>query len=190
MSKLYLRGVNKPLTISTSQARTLTRWNDDETVGLKTKSKIDGSSFAKEDIKYIIENDVEDIHEEVLDSKRNENQEYYEEENRKYNQCISRLCDRKLEDKINDTKIYELAWSSSTTNPITEEFKNEIKKRQQTYFELYPKHPYAALNIFDLLPQEKKDEDSVREIIFGLAVRKINAIISESFTTARFMHKM
>lgn len=190
MSKLYLRGVNKPITISTSQARILTKWNDDETVGQKTKSKIGGVSFVKEDIKYIIENDAEDSHEEVLDTKRNENQEFYEEENRKYNQHISNLCDRKLEDKINDTKIYELAWASSTTNPTTEEFRNEIKKRQRAYFELHPKHPYAALNIFDLLPQEKKDEDSVREIIFSLAVRKINAIISESFRTAKFMHKM
>jgi hypothetical protein len=190
MAKLYLKGINKPITISLFQAKNIGKVYDDESVNGKLKMNVDGVRFSKEDIRNIIENDFEDNSAERSDTAKNENDSYYSEEFNKYNNKISTLCDRNIEDKIKDIKLYSLAWSCFTLKPMTEDFINEVIKRQRDFFSKYPKHPYASINILDLLPTEKSREDSIEEIAPKFITTKLAQIISESFNTAKFLRKI
>lgn len=190
MSKLFLRGVSKPITISTAQAVNLGAWYDDPNVNAKAKSSIGGVRFLKEDIKYIIENDSEDNAAEVSDSRKSENDSYYTEVTRNYSAEISRLCERPLEDKINDIRVYELVWTGFTLEPMTREFVVEVQNRQRKFYEQNPKHPYASINIQDLLPKDKTLENHVREVMPSYISNKVMRIIGEAYSTARLLRKI
>lgn len=187
MSKLYLKGIKNPITITTSQAKNLSKWYESDSVADNTKSEIAGVRFIKEDIKYIIENDIDDAKAEVSDSRKIENDNFYSEANKEYNNNIKNLCKRSPQEKAQDTKLYELAWAGFTLKPVTQEFLEEVKKRQTEFFVKYPHFPYASINILDLIPQEKNIEDSVSEVMPQFISRKLNGIISEAFNSARFM---
>ena len=186
MSKLYIRGINKPIIITLSQAKNIGKVYDDESVSPKTKLNIEGTRFLKEDIKNIIENDVEDTRAELSDNKRTENDKYYEDVSKEYTRMIIELCNKSVESKANDTRLYELAWSGFTLSPVTQEFLQEVKKRQRAFYEKHPKYPYASINVVDLLPKEKAPKDSIREIMPSYISKKILAMIDEAYRTARY----
>lgn len=190
MSKLYLKGIKNPITITTSQAINIGKAYDDDKISDKFKMNVDGTRFLKEDIKNIIENDIDDSKSEISDSRKIENDSYYTEENKKYNHHILSLCKKSPELKSQDTKLYELAWKGFTSKPITQEFLDEVKKRQATFYDKYPHHPYASINIKDLLPNEKNVEDSLSEVMPHFISRKINGIVSEAFNSARYLKQI
>lgn len=190
MAKLYLKGINKPITISLSQAINIGKVYDDDSTSGKLKMNIGGTRFLKEDIRNIIENDFEDNAAEKSDNTKNENEKYYSDEFAKYNNKISALCDKDVEEKSKDIKLYSLAWSCFTLEPMTNEFVNEVVKRQRDFFLKYPKYPYASINILDILPIEKNKEDSIREVAPKFITTKLGQIISEAFNTAKYLKKI
>lgn len=190
MAKLYLRGVSKPLTIKKSTAESIGIIYDDATVSGKDSFTFEGIRFRKEDIKHIIENDPEDNQAESSDSKKIANEAYYEEENAKYNKHIASLCDKPVAIKSNDTRLYELVWGAFTSSPVTPFFLDEVKKRQEEFFSTQPKHPYASINILDLLPREKHPEYSIKDLLPSYMSKKVQNIINESFRTAKYLGKI
>jgi hypothetical protein len=190
MSKLYLKGVQKPITITTSQARNLNLLYENSLISPKKSINLDGLRFNKEDIKYIIENDVEDNMSERSDAKKVENDGYYNDVNTAFTKEVARLCDLSVEEKSNDTRLYQLAWAGFSMSPVAPEFLEEVKTRQRTFFEAHPTYPYASISVVDLLPKEKSEQDSVREFSPAFVSSKINSIVAEAYRTAKFIGKI
>ncbi len=190
MAKLYLRGILKPVTLSKQQAQNLAIIDDDDKYRPDYKMTLNGTRFAKKDIKNIIEDDAEDNNQENKDKQKEENAKYYAQVNDVYNTHIVMLCNKSPDNKAEDTRLYELAWSTYTTKPITQEFLQEVKRRQMAFFLAHPRHPYAAINIGDLLPREKSQKDSLAEVMPSYVTTKIQNIISEAFNTAKQLHKI
>lgn len=190
MAKLYLKGIRTPITITTSQAINIGKAYDDDSVSDKFKMNVNGTRFLKEDIKNIIENDIEDNQAENQDAKRLENDNYYADVAKKYTKMISNLCEEAVEVKTNDTRLYELAWNGFTLSPITQEFLDEVKLRQRKFYEQYPNHPYASINIADLLPRKRHEEDSIQELSPNFISKKIMRIVDEAYKTAKYIGKI
>ena len=190
MAKLYLKGIRTPITVTTSQAINIGKAYEDDSVSDKLKMNVNGTRFLKEDIKNIIENDIDDTRAEVSDNKRTENDSYYADVSKDYNKYILRLCDKPIEEKANDTKLYQLAWSGFTLSPITQEFLDEVKLRQKAFYEVNPKYPYASINISDLLPRKREEEDSINELMPSYISKRILLIVDEAFRTAKALHKI
>lgn len=190
MSKLYLKGINNPLTIKVSQAVNIGKMMDDETIPGSKKLEINGTRFTKDDVRYVVENDTDDLKAENSETKKQENDSYYTDVFSEYNKHIKSLCDRSVSEKINDIKVYEIVWYGFTLKPITVDFIEGVKKRQAIFYENNPNHPYASINILDLLPKETSLEYSVHEEMPRFISSKVNRIIGEAYTTARFMHKI
>ncbi len=190
MAKLYIRGILKPVTITKEQAVNLAIIDDDDKISPTDKFTLNGTRFSKKDIKNIIEDDAEDNSQESANKRKEENSKYYEDVSKEYNMHIVMLCNRSPDSKAEDTRLYELAWSAYTKKPITQEFLQEVRKRQHAFFVAHPHHPYASVNISDLLPREKFGQDSLTEVMPSYITTKIQNIISEAFNTAKHLHKI
>lgn len=190
MAKLYLKGVQKPFTIETQTAIVLNKILEDKSIPTDKQFNKNGLRFSKSDIRYVIENDPEDNQAESSEKKKVENDTYYSDIMKDYNRHIVSLCDKPVEQKAKDTRLYELVWSSFTKLPLTDGFLDEVIKRQTIFYETHPTYPYASINILDLLPREKSQEYSVSEMIPSHISSKVSQIINEAYQTARFLHKV
>lgn len=190
MAKLYLRGILKPVTISKQQAQNLVIIDDDSKISGETKYTLNGTRFAKKDIKNIIEDDVEDNNEESAAKRKEENAKHYEQMNSEYVRQIAILCDKSADVKAKDTRVYELVWGCFTSKPVTQDFLAEVVKRQEVFYSTHPKHPYASINVYDLIPRDKFPEYSLNEVMPNFISTKVLHIISEAFNTAKAIHKI
>lgn len=192
MAKLFLKGISKPFTIEKGTAININRMIEDSNIHTTQSFNKNGIRFTKADIRYIVEDDYEDDSQARSDTRKNENDNYYSNVITEFNAHVRILCNRRIEEKVNDTKLYELVYLAFTGNmEAPEEFINQVKERQRIYFAEHPNYPYAMINLKDLLPRQKASHKdgvvSIAEIMPSFWLRKTEGIIGEAMSAARYM---
>lgn len=190
MAKIYLKGHGKPITVSRMTAvRINEKWLDDNILPQEYIIHPDFST-EKGNIKAIIIADEDDDKSDKGLAVAKDNDEYYEKLNREYNDYIRRRCDMPIEEKINDVRLYSMIYRATTNQAPTSEFLQEVRDRQRTFFMKYPRHPYASINVSDILPKTLCDTETIQGMIPSMTIRRVYHIIREANNTARFMNKL
>lgn len=187
MSKIYLKGVNKPVTVKRETAETLNRITNDESVKGDKYFTLEGVRFCKNDIRYIIEKDYEDDSAESSDKRSEENESYYKELNLGYIKSIEKRCFMPVEEKSKNIKLFETLFFGVTGKTLNEAQKNYVIATQKDYFTKNPRHPFAKVNYFKLLkelPEGKDDWNDIKYHVGSSSLRMITGVLEEAFRTA------
>jgi len=153
MAKIYLKGIQKPITVPRSLAKQVDDFWSDSSILPNERFKHHSFNIEKREIKSIIHEDFEDNTSESNDVKKEENEKFYREENEKYEKNIEILCNKSVTEKANNTKIASLLYETFTGNKPTAEFIQSVIKHQTEYFQKNPRHPYAKINYGKLLSE-------------------------------------
>jgi hypothetical protein len=187
MAKLYLKGVNKPITISKTTAMTINLIIDNENIPRDRQFNHDGVRFMKADIRYVIENDFEDDKVVVDDSRKQENDAYYTKLSQEHSDYICKRCFMTVEEKAKDTTFFETIYFGVAGKKPDEYVKSLIIEKQRAYFTGNPRHPFAKINFFKLidnLPSSKKENFDFRYNIASGAIRIAEKVIQTAFGEA------
>ena len=188
MAKLFLKGVQKAIYIEKDTAKNLNRIIDNEAIPDDRPFNMEGVRFSKRDIRYVIENDYDDDRQVEADTRKNENDKYYQDASREHEQYIIQKCKRSTLEKINDTIIFETVYFGMTGQKPTEDEIKIVVLMQEEYFTLYPTHPFARVNFFKLIPQKsynQNDWDQMKYNVANASIRLYERVMSESFSTAK-----
>lgn len=190
MAKLYLKGIPKPLIIEKSTAVNLNRILDDSMVPADRQFDKDGIRFSKRDIRYVIENDQEDDSQTNNDTRKQENEEYYNKQNADFKNNVVHLCKRSVEEKANDVKLFITMYFGVTGKQPSQEALDQVIAMQKAYFDVNPKHPYAKVNYFKLVndfPVANREFMDMKYGVASFSLRIVDRIIGETFNEAYFM---
>lgn len=189
MAKLFLRGVAKPIVIEKSTAVTLNRIKDDNTIPKDHEFNRNGLRFSKGDIRYIFENDQEDDGQESSDTRKQENEEYYNKATAEYKQHIASLCKKDVKEKSEDIKLFSILFFSVNGKNPDDTLASEVIGMQRAYFNKNPRHPYARVNYFNLVgafPKENKEYYDMKVGVASFGIRFTERIMTEAFREAHF----
>lgn len=188
MAKIYLTGQQKPITVSRAIGEQVAEFKADPTVLNNEVFRSKDFIAEKREIKSVVINDVDDNYSEIKDARKQENDEYYALISKEYDDMIRVRCNLPVSVKSQDTRIMELVYQSFTGKHMDQSFKDEVIKRQLAYFQKNPRHPYASINVGDIILVEKREEDSIAEIMPKVMLKKAMDIMSEALQTAKRIH--
>lgn len=189
MAKLFLRGVAKPIVIEKSTAITLNKIKDNKDIPKDHEFNKNGLRFSKGDIRYIFENDQEDDSQDSSDSRKQENEEYYNKATAEYKQHIENLCKKDVKAKAEDIKLFSILYFSVNGKNPDDKLASEVIGMQRAYFNKNPRHPYARVNYFKLIdnyPKENKEYYDMKVGVASFGVRFTERVIMEAFREAQY----
>jgi len=185
MAKIYIVGHKNPVTVSKSVAKKVAEIKANPEIMPGHVIDLPEMVIEKREIKSVIIEDSDDNATDSLGERMKENDTYYAMVRIEYEGSIKQRCLAQWNDKAKSTSLWEMVYTGCTGEFPPEQFVIEVMRRQAEYFKVYPRHPYAAINVSDLIPKHSFGEDSIARVMPGASVRKAYAIISEALETAK-----
>lgn len=181
MYKIIRKGNHEPLFLADDVGQVLfKKWAANE--DLPPRLTVDNTVFLTADIKAIEKLGKTEA-ERAPDNKQSE---------REYWEFRKKMLALPIETRATFMRIPNIVWVSLTNEPMPNEIKTEIVKRQVEYFKENPKCMYASPKIYlDLMPKPKPQRPSetlnpIQNILPTTAVDMVARIIQADVRDSRF----
>lgn len=185
MSVIILKGTDRKIECTISQCETINKMKESN-MDSKTPLNIGGTVIELGEVRYAIQ-DKDTDRQMVSEQKKDENDKYYSELSKQYDELIEKRCFMKPEEKSKNTSLFETLYLGVTGKKINDIQKEFIVKKQKEYFDENPRHPYANINYYSFLkdlPSNSGEVASMKYNIGSSALRLTERLIGEAFNTA------
>lgn len=183
MAKINIRGIGT-VTRTRDIADDLLAFKNDPQYLPNDKYVLHGFDIEKRDIGPIDLEDFETDDKDLSLTRKHEDDDRDRQMQKDYEDNIRKRCNRRPDDKAKDVKIYETIYS--LFGVPTQEFREEVAKRQAEYFRANPRHPYAVVSIKDLLPKmEGEQEGHIANIVPSRMIERLYDTMHAGIYTAR-----